>query len=91
METIELNFVTKRFLYEYRPVNRMFTTTDEIKRITESLDLNNCKHLKELRNSIVKYYTECLEIEDRNTDKYFDLILGMQSVTSVIDYYIYGY
>ncbi len=99
METI-FNEIICNFLNSYKPVNQMFTSEDEIDLISETLNLcelsfdERCK----IRNEVVRYYTELMENEiiyDENgeykgrTDKYWDLITSMQSVTTVIDYYKY--
>lgn len=88
------------FLNSYKPANDMFTSEDEADLISETLNLcelsfeERCK----TRNDVVRYYTELMENEiiydetgeyKGRTDKYWDLIQSMQSVTTVIDYYKY--
>jgi hypothetical protein len=88
------------FLNSYKPENRMFTSDDEIDLISETLNLPELDfdERTKIRNEVVRYYTELMENEiiyDENgeykgrTDKYWDLMLSMQSVTTVIDYYKY--
>lgn len=99
METIFTD-VFYEFLNNYKPVSRMFTSEDEIDLISKTLNLSElddegrCR----TRNEVVRYYTEMMDgeiIYDENneykyrTDKYWDLINSMQSVTTVIDYYKY--
>lgn len=89
-----------KFLKNYKPASRMFTSEDEIDLISETLNLPELdfKERCRTRNEVVRYYTELMDAEviyDENneykgrTDKYWDLINSMQSVTTVIDYYKY--
>lgn len=88
------------FLNSYKPANSMFTSEDEIDLISETLNLcelsfeDRCR----TRNEIVRYYTELMDAEviyDENgeykgrTNKFWDLMQSMQSITTVIDYYKY--
>jgi hypothetical protein len=99
METFYSETV-KNFLKNYKPENQMFTSEDEIDLISETLNLpeldfeERCK----TRNEVVRFYDDLMEAEiiyDNNgeykgrTDKYWELITSMQSVTTVIDYYKY--
>lgn len=99
METL-FNESIYEFLRNYKPQNRMFTSEDEIDLISETLNLTELdfESRTRLRNEVVKFYDESMEDEiiyDNNgeykgrTDKYWDLIQSMQSVTTVIDYYKY--
>jgi hypothetical protein len=78
----------------------MFTSEDEIDLISETLNLCELsfEERTRTRNEIVRFYDNLMETEiiyDENgeykgrTDKYWDLITSMQSVTTVIDYYKY--
>jgi hypothetical protein len=78
----------------------MFTSEDEIDLISKTLNLSELddEGRYRTRNEVVRYYTELMDAEviyDENneykcrTDKYWDLINSMQSVTTVIDYYKY--
>lgn len=88
------------FLKNYKPANRMFTSEDEIDLISETLNLPelDAEERCRTRNEVVRYYDELMDAEviyDENgeykcrTDKYWELINSMQSVTTVIDYYKY--
>ena len=88
------------FLKNYKPASQMFTSEDEADLISETLNLcelsfeDRCR----TRNEIVRYYTELMDAEviyDENgeykgrTNKFWDLMQSMQSITTVIDYYKY--
>lgn len=88
------------FLKNYKPVSRMFTSEDEIDLISETLNLpelgfeERCR----TRNEVVRYYTELMDAEviyDENnqykgrTNKFWELLNSMNSVTTVIDFYKY--
>ena len=88
------------FLKNYKPASRMFTSEDEIDLISETLNLpdldaeGRCR----TRNEVVRYYTELMDAEviyDENnqykgrTDKFWELLNSMNSVTTVIDFYKY--
>ena len=88
------------FLKNYKPASQMFTSEDEIDLISETLLLSElsfderCK----IRNEVVRYYTELMDgevIYDENnqykgrTDKFWELLNSMNSVTTVIDFYKY--
>lgn len=99
METI-FNETICDFLNSYKPANDMFTSEDEADLISETLNLCELSFEERCRtrNEVVRYYTELMENEiiyneigeyKGRTDKYWDLIQSMQSVTTVIDYYKY--
>jgi len=88
------------FLKNYKPASRMFTSEDEIDLISETLNLPDldAEERCRTRNEVVRYYTELMDAEviyDENnqykgrTDKFWDLVNSMNSVTTVIDYYKY--
>ena len=88
------------FLKNYKPSFRMFTSEEEIDLICETLKLPEMSFEERCRtrNEVVRYYTELVEAEiiyDENnqykgrTDKCWELMNSMQSVTTVIDYYKY--
>jgi hypothetical protein len=94
------NETVENFLKNYKPTNQMFTSEDEIDLISETLNLCELsfEERTRTRNEVVRYYSELMEgeiIYDENgeykgrTDKYWELITSMQSVTMVIDYYKY--
>lgn len=97
---MEANFtdVFYKFLNTYKPVSRMLTSEDEIDLISETLNLSelDADERCRTRNEVVRYYNELMDAEviyDENsqykgrTDKYWDLVNSMNSITSVIDYY----
>lgn len=88
------------FLKNYKPVSRMFTSEDEIDLISETLNLPELDFEERCRtrNEVVRYYTELMDAEviyDENnqykgrTDKFWELLNSMNSVTTVIDFYKY--
>lgn len=88
------------FLKNYKPENQMFTSEDEIDLISETLNLPELDFEERCRtrNEVVRYYTELMDAEviyDENnqykgrTDKFWELLNSMQSITTVIDYYKY--
>lgn len=88
------------FLREYTPKNNMYTLKEEIELISNKLGLegSTTKDLQLLRNEVVTLYTVLLDeniiIDDKGeyvgrTEKYWILMNAMQSVTAVIDHYIY--
>ena len=88
------------FLKNYKPASRMFTSEDEIDLISETLLLPELSFEERTltRNEVVRYYTELMDVEviyDENgeykgrTDKFWDLLNSMNSVTTVIDFYKY--
>lgn len=74
---------------DYRPKDRHFTSNAEIDYIAKKLKLKgrNTESLTALRNNVVKAYDRFAG-DDRQ--KGWDLMPWMQSVTAVIDEYIYG-
>ena len=88
-----------QFLFNYVPKDNMFTSKEEIKLISETLGLNNMTYHDSLhfRNDVVKYYSGLMEseiiLEDEvykgRTDKFYDYMRAMQSVTTVIDHRTY--
>lgn len=88
------------FLREYTPKNNMYTSKEEIELISNELGLEGMttEGFRSFRNEVVELYTELLDeniiINDKGeyvgrTEKYWSLMNAMQSVTAVIDYYIY--
>ena len=88
------------FLRNYTPKSNMFTSKEEIELISNELGLDD--HTTEdfplLRNEVVELYTELLDkniiVDDKGeyvgrTEKYWSLLNAMQSVTAVIDHYMY--
>ena len=82
----------EKFLNEYKPENRMFTSDNEIYAVKNVFCLSkmNYKELMDLRNNIVLFYGEKLDKTRFSDIKEHDKFMqAMQSVTSVIDFFIY--
>ena len=87
------------FLKNYKPASQMFTSEDEADLISETLNLCELSFEErcQIRNEVVRYYTELMDAEvvyengeyKGRTNKFWDLMQSMQSVTTVIDYYKY--
>ena len=85
---MELN---ETFLKSYFPKNRMFTSIMEIDKVNKNLlksgkqiDELDTSEMQEVRNSVVKFYDPFIIREDD-----FKYMSSMQSVTAVIDFFIY--
>lgn len=100
MTDIQLPISVIEFLKEYRPVNPHFTSEDEINKIVKHLLIENfpAQYLRKIRNEIVEVYTKWMDQEimfDVNgnykgrTDKFYQYLEAMQSVTAVIDHRMY--
>ena len=100
METFNLSDNYKNFLKGYTPENDMFTSVEEIELVKKELELDNypSNRIVEVRNSVVKYYSELMDNEIIRDDEgnykgrsedFWKYMKGMQSVTAVIDTYIY--
>ena len=88
------------FLKGYTPKSNMYTSKEEIELISNELGLEGMttEDFQSLRNEVVELYTELLDeniiVDDKGeyvgrTEKYWSLMNAMQSVTAVIDHYIY--
>lgn len=102
METFNLSDNYKNFLKGYTPKDDMFTSVEEIELVKKELELDNypSNRIVEVRNSVVKYYSELMDNEIIRDDEgnykgrsedFWKYMNGMQSVTAVIDTYIYKY
>ena len=85
---MELN---ETFLKSYFPKRRMFTSIMEIDKVNKNLlksgkqiDELDTSEMLEVRNSVVKFYYHFITREDD-----FKYMSSMQSVTTVIDFFIY--
>ena len=85
---MELN---ETFLKSYFPKNRMFTSIMEIDKVNKNLlksgkqiDELDTSEMQEVRNSVVKFYDHFITREEG-----FKYMSSMQSVTTVIDFFIY--
>ena len=86
----------RSFLLSYTPAESGFTSNAEIELVTKNLGLDNLNNeqLQEMRNKVVRIYSNAQEKEinyDENgnfagrTEKYWDYSEGMMSDTAVID------
>ena len=82
----------EKFLNEYKPENRMFTSDKEIYTVKNVFCLSkmNYKELMNLRDKIVLFYGEKLDKTRLSDIKEHDKFMqAMQSITTVIDFFIY--
>ena len=82
----------EKFLNEYKPENRMFTSDKEIYAVKNVFCLSkmNYKELINLRDNIVLFYGEKLDKTRLSDIKEHDKFMqAMQSITTVIDFFIY--
>lgn len=102
MGTLNYSGVIESFLENYFPENSHFTSPREIELVEKHLGIKGktIEELQELRNRIVRCYDELLETEviydltgqySGRTNKYWDYMNALQSVTAVIDNNIYKY
>ena len=100
--SIILPAAVENFLKTYSPANAHYTSRDEMNTIIENLMLNmySREQLRLVRNTVVEFYTNLMDKEimyDENgeyagrTDKYFQYLCSMGSVTSTIDHYSYSF
>lgn len=97
------NLINTTFLSEYKPANWLFTSKEEMEKINRVLPVDNdfrmtledyakngsYNYLQMVRDQVVEFYSEKMRKEVRNSDEEKSLIEAMQSVTGVIDHYIY--
>ena len=82
----------EKFLNEYKPENRMFTSDKEIYAVKNVFCLSkmNYKELMNLRDNIVLFYGKKLDKTRLSDIKEHDKFMqAMQSITTVIDFFIY--
>ena len=94
MEFYELSNDQTKFLNEYRPQKRGFTSFNEIKEIKSRLGIGTSvkeTDLQHLRNAVVRFYSEKIESVGNDVNQVMAYIDSMQSVTAVIDTMIYHY
>ena len=89
-----LNSEAKIFLRDYVPSDKHFTSDKEIALIENMLGLNALtrEELDAVRNTVVMYYDYLMDTEYNvggRSDTFYNLMLGLQSVTAVIDNYIF--
>lgn len=90
----KFNSEIKSFLKGYMPVDKHFTSFEEIELIENQLSLKGLskEEIDAVRNTVVMFYDNLMDNEfelNGRTEKYYDFVTAMQSVTSVIDNYIY--
>lgn len=98
------NLINTTFLSEYKPANWLFTSKEEMKKINRALPVDDAfgmtledyaknksfNYLRMIRDQVVEFYSEKIRKAVRNSDEEKSLIEAMQSVTGVIDHYIYN-
>ena len=97
------NLINTIFLSDYRPINSHYTSFEEMEKINRALTINDFgmtlehyaknnsyNYLQMIRDQVVEFYSEKIQNAVRNSDEEKYLIEAMQSVTGVIDYYIYN-
>jgi hypothetical protein len=79
---------------DYCPQDDMFTSNEEIEMLDKHFNLNGMSHLElhNLRDMVVMFWGSRMR-EERKTngasDEFFNLMNAMQSITAVIDSFIY--
>lgn len=89
-----LNSEVKKFLRDYVPSDKHFTSFDEIELVENKLCLKGLsrEEIDAVRNTVVMFYDYLMDTEYNiggRSDTYYNLMLGLQSVTTVIDNYIF--
>ena len=90
----KFNPEVKQFLKGYMPADKYFTSFKEIELVENKLGLKGLsrEEIDAVRNTVVMFYDNLMDNEfelNGRTEKYYDFVTAMQSVTSVIDNYIY--
>ena len=88
------NSDVKAFLKGYIPVDKHFTSFEEIELVENKLGLKGLsrEEIDAIRNTVVMFYDNLMDNEfelNGRTEKYYDFSTAMMSVTGVIDNYIY--
>lgn len=97
------NLINTYFLEVYKPENHLHASIEEMEKINKNLLVDdfgmtikdhreNCNFsfLGEVRNQVVEFYFEKMSKETRGKEAEMDIISSMQSVTAVIDNYVYS-
>ena len=97
------NFINTYFLSEYKPSHWLFTSKEEMEKINRALLVDDFRmtledyaknksfnYLRMVRDQVVEFYSEKMRKEVRCSDEEKSLIEAMQSITGVIDHYIYN-
>jgi hypothetical protein len=90
----KFNSEVKSFLKGYMPADKYFTSFEEIELVENQLSLKGLskEEIDAVRNTVVMFYDNLMDAEfelNGRTEKYYDFVIAMQSVTGVIDNYIY--
>ena len=94
MEFYKLSDDQTKFLNEYRPQKRGFTSLKEIKEVKSRLGIGTTikeSDLQYIRNSVVNFYSEKIESVGNDVKQVMSYMDSLQSVTAVIDTMIYQY
>lgn len=87
----------ENFLNDYRPADPIFTSFDEVYTIKEKVIGElifekkevTPENVRQVRNQVVKFYDKFFEsCTDTRTEKFYDKMEALQSVTAAIDYLI---
>ena len=91
-KALRIFFTAQDKLKEYTPVDKQFTSNEEIKYISDLLHLEemDVETMSSLRNIVVLYYDELRNGLNRNSRKWEDYWQGMLSVTAIIDHISHG-
>ena len=92
MNKTNLTDTQKRFLTNYSPSHRSFTTWDEVNKIVMVLELDkmSLEEMRKCRNNVVMFYTT-LSNESQDGIAIMNSTISMMSVTATIDHYSKGY
>ena len=76
------------------PADKYFTSFEEIELVENKLGLKGLsrEEIDAVRNTVVMFYDNLIDNEfelNGRTEIYYDFVTAMQSVTGVIDNYIY--
>lgn len=90
----KFNSEVKSFLKGYMPADKYFTSFEEIELVENQFGLKGLsrEEIDAVRNTVVMFYNNLMDNElefNGRTEQYYNFITAMQSVTAVIDNYIY--
>lgn len=100
MADVKFSQIHYNFMMMYAPENPMFTTSKEIETIKSVFCLDQLPDVYKtnMRNEIVRFYTKLMDKETLfdatgeykgRTEKFWQYMSAMQSITTVFDYSIY--
>jgi len=80
------------FMESYCPADPHFTSNEEIRTIKDKFEVGTLtsEDKYDLRDGVVGFYHQKMQDAGNNTDKVMDYMHSMQSITTVIDYSLYG-